>query len=64
MSKYGLGCDNILAAELVLADGRLVRASARENSDLYWAIRGGGGTLASSPNSSLHCTLCPKYLRG
>jgi Berberine and berberine like len=45
MSKCGLGCDNVLAAELVLADGRLVRASAHENPDLYWAIRGGGGNF-------------------
>jgi len=45
MSKYGLGCDNILAADLVLADGREVRAGADENSDLYWAIRGGGGNF-------------------
>ena len=45
MSKYGLGCDNILAAELVLANGSLVRASAHQNPDLYWAIRGGGGNF-------------------
>jgi FAD/FMN-containing dehydrogenase len=45
MGKYGLGCDNILAAKLILADGSLVSASADQNPDLYWAIRGGGGNF-------------------
>ncbi|MGA8088614.1 MAG: FAD-dependent oxidoreductase [Terracidiphilus sp.] len=45
MSKYGLGCDNILGAELVLADGHQVKANEDENPDLYWAIRGGGGNF-------------------
>ena len=45
MGKYGLGCDNVLAAEMILADGRQVRASAHENPDLYWAILGGGGNF-------------------
>jgi len=43
--KHGLSCDNLLAAEIVTADGRLLRTSATENADLYWAIRGGGGNF-------------------
>jgi hypothetical protein len=43
--KYGLTIDNLLAADLVLADGSFVTANAEENSDLYWAIRGGGGNF-------------------
>jgi hypothetical protein len=41
----GLSVDNVLEAEMVLADGSQVRANANENSDLYWAIRGGGGNF-------------------
>src|SRR5688572_16802836 len=43
--KHGLALDNLLSAEVVLADGRLVTADARKNSDLFWAIRGGGGNF-------------------
>lgn len=43
--KHGLTVDNLVAAEMVTADGQRVRASAEENADLFWAIRGGGGNF-------------------
>jgi FAD/FMN-containing dehydrogenase len=41
--QYGLAADNLLSADVVTAEGELARASAQENPDLFWAIRGGGG---------------------
>lgn len=43
--KYGLTCDNVLSFEVVTADGQFVVASASENEDLFWALRGGGGNF-------------------
>ena len=43
--KYGLTCDNLLAVDIVTADGQLVKASASENEDLFWGVRGGGGNF-------------------
>lgn len=43
--KHGLSIDNLVSAEVVTADGRILRASEQENSDLFWAIRGGGGNF-------------------
>ena len=54
--KYGFTCDNLLSAEVVTADGNVVRASAEENDDLFWGIRGGGGNfgIVTSFEYALH----------
>ena len=43
--RFGLALDNVKAADIVTADGRLLHASADENPDLYWGVRGGGGNF-------------------
>lgn len=45
MGQHGLAVDNLLSAEVVLATGEVVQASAEQNPDLYWALRGGGGNF-------------------
>lgn len=45
MRKFGLVVDNLLSAQIVTADGRILHASATDNPDLFWAIRGGGGNF-------------------
>ncbi len=54
--KAGLSCDNLVAAEVVTADSRIVRASKDEHADLFWALRGGGGNfgIVTSFEFALH----------
>ena len=56
MGKYGLTIDNLLAVDLVTAEGRVLRASASEHPDLFWGVRGGGGNfgIATAFEFQLH----------
>ena len=56
MGKHALALDNLLSVDLVLADGRVVTASEQDNTDLFWAVRGGGGNfgVATSLEYRLH----------
>ena len=54
--RYGLACDNVVAAEVVTADGDVLQAGADDHPDLFWAIRGGGGNfgVVTAFNYRLH----------
>jgi FAD/FMN-containing dehydrogenase len=63
--KFGLTIDNLISADVVTADAKVVRASVKENQDLFWALRGGGGNfgIVTSFEFKLH-TLGPEVLSG
>ena len=63
--KYGMTVDNLLAVEMVMADGSRLRASAGENEDLFWGVRGGGGNfgVVTSFEFQLH-PVGPQVLSG
>ncbi|WP_306369040.1 FAD-binding oxidoreductase [Nocardiopsis sp. CC223A] len=62
--RFGLACDNLLSADLVTAEGDLVRASADENPELFWALHGGGGNFGVVTRLELRLHPMPEFSLG
>ena len=62
--KFGMTIDSLLAAEAVTADGRHIRANADEHSDLFWAVRGGGGNFGVVTRVQFRLNELPHFTGG
>lgn len=62
--RFGWTVDNLVSAEVVLADGSVVTASAQEHEDLFWALRGGGGNFGVVTSMELACHEVPRVVTG
>jgi FAD/FMN-containing dehydrogenase len=62
--KSGLSCDNVLSVDIVTADGQFRTASSKENQDLYWAVRGGGGNFGVVTSFEFRLTEVSTVLAG
>jgi len=63
-NKYGVAADNVIGAEVVTADSKVVHASASQNSDLFWAIRGGSGNFGVVSTFELRTYPLAKVIKG
>jgi FAD/FMN-containing dehydrogenase len=64
LGSHGAACDHLAGADIVCADGRLLRATAEENPDLFWAIRGGGGNFGVVTRLDLNLVAMDQILGG
>lgn len=64
MGRYGMSVDNLLAVELVTADGGVLTASTEENEDLFWAVRGGGGNFGVAVSFLYRAHYVPRVYAG
>ena len=64
IGRFGLALDNLLAAEIVLADGRIVTAEHGRDEDLFWALRGGGGNFGAITEKRIRLHELPNVVSG